>query len=159
MEGRLINCVRPISLVNRKPFCVSPILHVRIKWYIGPHRGIVTGNFAYDRGSIDTFELPSQIFHTISDDFRHLFDPIFIAQEVQHLLVEDLPSEVAGLLKNNATVFSIGIISKIGSLIDEALSIGIDHDAEGVGMLLKSVANCKVAEFGSVEVPADSVAS
>jgi hypothetical protein len=46
MEGWLINCVRPIGLVDGKRFRAPPILHVGIKWYVAAHRGIVTDNFA-----------------------------------------------------------------------------------------------------------------
>src|SRR5258708_12965821 len=57
------------------------------------------------------------------------------------------------------TVFGIGVVAEIVALVDEALALGVDHDAKRVGMLLEIVADREIAEFRRVAVPADGVAA
>src|SRR5262249_14736428 len=82
---------------------------------------------------------------------------IFVAQEVQHLLVEHLPCELPGLREHHTAIFRVGVVTKIRSLIDEALTVCIQHDAERVRVLLEAVADGKIAELRRVSVPADRV--
>ena len=58
------------------------------------------------------------------------------------------------LLQHHAAVFRVGVIAEIGALVDEALAVGVDHDAERIGVLLEMVADREVAEFRRVAVPA-----
>src|SRR3981081_4175392 len=76
-----------------------------------------------------------------------------------HLLVGNIPGELARLLENDAAVFGIGVISEIGAFVDEALAGGVDHDGERIGVLLELVADRKIAELGRVHLPADRMAA
>ena len=84
---------------------------------------------------------------------------VFVALQVLHLLVEDLPGELARLLQHHAAVFGIGVVAEIGALVDEALAGGVDQDGERIGVLLELVADREVAEFRRVHLPLHRVAA
>src|SRR5262249_21625175 len=58
--------------------------------------------------------------------------------------------ELAGLLQHHATVFGVGVIAEVGAFVDEALAGGVDEYREGVGAVLKLVADRAVAKLGRV---------
>ena len=64
-----------------------------------------------------------------------------------------------GCARISRAVLGIGIVAEVGTLVDEALALGVHHDAEGVAVLLKGVAHRQVAEVGGVALPADGVAA
>jgi hypothetical protein len=71
---------------------------------------------------------------------RHLADAILVTEQVGYFLIENLPGELAGLAKDYSAVFRVGVVAKIGTLIDKTLAVGVDHDAERIGVFLKSIA-------------------
>ena len=75
------------------------------------------------------------------------------------LRIEDLPGELAGLTQNLAAVLRVGVVAEVRSLVHEARPLGVQHDAEGIGMLLEVVTHVEIAEVGRVHVPGDGVAA
>ena len=49
-----------------------------------------------------------------------LLDAVLVALEMLHLLVENLPGELAGLLEHDAAVFRVGVVAEVRALVDEA---------------------------------------
>ena len=47
---------------------------------------------------VDAVELAGQLLDRVGRDLGDLADAVFVAQQMLHLLVEDLPGELAGLL-------------------------------------------------------------
>jgi hypothetical protein len=45
-----------------------------------------------------------------------------------HLLVEDLPGELARLFENNAAVSRVSLVAEIGPFVEETLAGRVDHD-------------------------------
>src|SRR4029079_6507164 len=90
---------------------------------------------------VDAVELAGELLDRIRRYLGDLADAVFVALQVLHLLVEDLPGELPGLLEDDAAVFRIGVIAEIGTLVEEALAGGIDHDRERIGVLLELVAD------------------
>ena len=70
-----------------------------------------------------------------------------------HFLIENLPGELAGLLQHHAAVFGVGIVAEISALVDEALPGRVDQDAERIRVLLKLIADRKIAEFRRIHLP------
>ena len=56
-------------------------------------------------------------------------------------------------------VLGVGVIAEVRAFVDEALSGGVDHDAQGIAVFLKAVADGQIAERRRVAVPADGVAA
>ena len=108
---------------------------------------------------IDTFELGRQLFDRVRGDLGDLADAVFVAELVDDFLIEDLPGELVRLLQHFAAVFGIGVIAEVGALVDEALAIGIDDDAERIAVLLEIVADFEVTIGRRIEIPADCVMS
>ena len=92
-------------------------------------------------------------------DLGDLPDLVFVALQVLHLLVEDLPGELPGLLQHHAAVFGIGVVAEIGALVDEALAVGIDQNRERIGVLLELIADREIAEFGRIHLPLHGMAA
>src|SRR5438477_7144931 len=78
---------------------------------------------------------------------------------MQHLAVEYLPSELAGLCKDHMAVLGVGVIAEVGALVDEPFAAAIDHDAPRIAVLLEIVADRQVTELRCVAIPADRVAT
>ena len=100
-----------------------------------------------------------EILERVGADLGDLLDAVFVAQQSEYLLVEDLPGELTGLHEDDAAVFRVGVIAEVRALVDETFAIGIDHDAPRVGVLLEVVADRKVTELGRIAVPAYGVAA
>ena len=75
------------------------------------------------------------------------------------LAIEDLPGELSRLIEDHAAVFGVGVVAEIGAFVEEAVAAGVEHDAQGIGVLLEPVADGEVAELGRVAVPAHGVAA
>ena len=108
---------------------------------------------------IDVLKFGRQLFQCLRRNFRDLLDAILVAQQVQYLLVENLPGKLPRLGENDATILRVGIVSEIGAFIYEAFAIGIDHDAERVAVFLEIIANRQIAESRRITLPSDSVAA
>ena len=120
---------------------------------------VVTSDRVERRGSVHVVELADELFERARGHLRHLADAVLVAQEMRHLLVEDLPRELARLPQNDRAILGIGVVAEVGTLVDEALTVGVEHDAPGIGVLLKAVADCEIAKLGRIAVPAHGVAA
>src|SRR5208282_3063557 len=76
-----------------------------------------------------------------------------------HLVIENLPCELAGLFEDHASVLCVSVVAKVRPLVDEALPLRIEHDAERITMLLEAVADREIAELGCVAIPSHRMAS
>ena len=73
--------------------------------------------------------------------------------------IEDLPGALPGLPEHFPAVAGIGVVAKVRALVHETPSVGVDHDAQRIGVLLEIVADVEVAELRRVEIPADRMAT
>src|SRR5262249_32205183 len=80
-------------------------------------------------------------------------DAVFVAQQMDGLLVEDLPGEHARLFQDFAAILGVGIAVKVGAFVEEAMTPCIDDDAKRGAVLLEAVANIEIADRWGVEVP------
>src|SRR5271166_4196571 len=158
-ERRRIDGVCPIALVDGEADGRSAVLDVRIECNVGSHRLVVFGDGIEELPRVHAFKLSRELIDGVGHDLGDLLDPVLVALQVLHLLIEDLPSELAGLLQNHAAVFGISVIAEISAFIDEALAVGIDENGERIGMFLELVADGKVAEFGRVHLPLHRMAA
>ncbi len=78
---------------------------------------------------------------------------------MSYLGIEDLPGELLRLLDDLPSVQHVRVVAEVGSFVHESLAVGVDHDPEGVAVLLEPVSHPEVAEFGRVEIPGDGVCS
>ena len=98
-------------------------------------------------------ELSRQLLQRVRLTLRHLADAILIARHVVRLVVEYLHRHALRLLHHLTAVFGVGVVAPVGTLIDEALAVGVDHDADRIGMLLVIVEHDAIAERWRAEVP------
>ena len=100
-----------------------------------------------------------QLFERIRAHLGRAAHLVFVAQQMQHLRVEHLPGVAAGLREHGAAVFGVGVIAEIRALIDEALAVGVDHDAERIAVpIAGAVLAIDVAVIVGVALPGDRVA-
>src|SRR4029079_13258515 len=154
-ERRLIDRVGPVRFVDGEGFGATAILDVRIELDVRAHRFVVGLDRFQGAIGVHVVEFFRQFFERVGTYLGDLLDAIFVTQHGNDLLVEDLPGELPWLHENDATVLRIGVISKIRAFVDEALTIGVDHYAPWIRMLLEIVADREIAEFRRVAIPTD----
>ncbi len=88
----------------------------------------------------------------------HLLDAVLVAHHADGLGVEDLHRGALGLLHHLAAVLGVGVVAVVGALVDEALAVQVDDDADGVRVLLEVVEHHAVAEGRRADVPLHRVA-
>src|SRR5262249_37432061 len=159
LERRLVDGIRPVALVDGEALGASPVLDVRIERNVAAHGLIVLGDSLEKLLRVHAVELVREFLDRIGDDLGDLPDLVLVALQMLHLLVEDLPGELAGLLQHHAAVFGVGVVAEVGAFVDEALAGGVDEDRERVGVFLKLVADREVAELGRVHLPLHGVAA
>src|SRR4029077_11971989 len=157
--GRLVDGVRPIALVDGEPVGAAAILDVGIERHVPAHGGIVLRDGLDELRGIDAVELSGQLLDRVGGHLGDLADAVFVALQVLHLLVEDLPGKLARLLENDTAVLRVGIVAEIGAFVDEALAGGVDHDGERTGLRLGLVASRAGRANGLVHLPADRMAA
>ena len=159
LEWRGVQRIRPIGLVHRQTLGTPSVLDVGIERNLGLHGGVV-GFQRFERGLLVRIVHPgNQLLERVAGDPGHLLDAVLVAQLRLHLAVEDLPGELPGLLQDHAAVLGVGVVAEIRALVDEALALGVDVYAPGIGMLLEAVADREVAGLGRVAVPRYRVAA
>src|ERR1700716_2663035 len=158
-ERRLIDRVGPVALVDGEAFGVPAVLDVWIERNVAAHRLVVLGDALEELVRIHALELVREFLDRVGDDFGDLPDLVLVALQVLHLLVEDLPGELAGLLQHYATVLGIGVVAEIGAFIDEALAGGVDQNGKRVGVLLKLVTDREITKLGRVHLPLHRMAA
>ena len=92
-------------------------------------------------------------------DLGHLLDAVLVAQAVHGLLVEDLRGPALRLAHDGLAELDVGEVAVVLALVDEPLAVEVDHDAEGIGVLLEVVEHPAVAERRRGDVPGDRVAA
>src|SRR5262245_14432893 len=157
LERRLVDGVRPVALVDGKALGAPAVLDVRIERNVAAHGLIVFGDGLEKLLRVYAVELAREFLDRIGDDLGDLPDLVLVALQMLHLLVEDLPGELAGLLQHHAAVFGVGVVAEVGAFVDEALAGGVDEDRERVGMFLKLVADREIAKLGRVHLPLHGV--
>src|SRR5882762_162171 len=158
-EGWRVDGVRPVRLVDREPGCAAPVLDVGFEWNVRSHGRVVGFDLFLCGMGVYVVELLDQFLQRVRGDFRHLLDAVLIAQLALDLRIEYLPRKLPRLVQDHAAVLGVGVVAEVGALVDEALALGVDVDAPGVGMLLELVTYREIAEFGGVSFPGDGVAS
>ena len=108
---------------------------------------------------VNALQFLREFLDRVGGHFCDLPDLVFVALQMLHLLIEDLPCELSGLLQHDAPVFGIRIVAEVGPFVDEALAGGIDENSERVGVFLKLVADREVTELRRVHLPLHRVAA
>ena len=88
----------------------------------------------------------------------HLLDAVLVADHVDGLGVEDLHRGALRLLHHLAAVLGVGVVAVVRALVDEALAVQVDDDADRIGVLLEVVEDHAVAERRGADVPLHRVA-
>ena len=158
-NGGVSNGFAQFDFGNASPRVARPSLRVGSNGVDLIDRGVESANGCGQLGCVDAVDLARQRIDRIGGDARDLANAIFVAQQRRDLRVEDLPRDLSGLLQDLAAVFRIRVVAEVGALVDEALAARVHHDAERVGVLLKTVADGEIAELRRVRVPADRVAT
>ena len=76
-----------------------------------------------------------------------------------YFFVEDLESQAVGLFKQSPSIGYVGVVAEVRALIQIPVPVQVDHDAEGIGMLLEQLSDSAVAEGRGVHVPGNGVAT
>src|SRR5262249_10828353 len=142
---------------DREPFGPAAVLGVGIERDVLAHRLVPLSDGLDELFGVDAVKLLGQVLDRVGGHLADLADAGFVALQVLHLLVEDLPGGLARLLQNYPAGLRVGVIAEVGALVDEALAGGVDHDRERIGVLLELVADREVAKLGGIHLPADRV--
>ena len=94
-----------------------------------------------------------ELFERVRLDLGRAPQPYSVVQQVSHLRIEDLPREAARLLQHDAAVLRIGVVAEVRAFVDEALALGVDHDAERVAVLLELVADVRARRIAARSAP------
>ncbi len=148
-----------LLLLTASPSRAAAVLDVRIERHVGADGLVVLGDGLDELGGVHALELLPELLDGVGGHLGDLPDPVLVALQMLHLLVENLPGELAGLLQHHAAVLGIGVVAEVGALVDEALAGGVDQDRERIGVLLELVADREVAELGRVHLPLHRVAA
>src|ERR1700686_3709408 len=117
--GRRVKRVRPIALVDGEPLGAAAVLDVRIERHVGFHRGVPFLDGLDEFRRVEAFELLREFLDGVRRHLGDLADLVFVALQVLHLLIEDLPGELARLFQHDAAILGISVIAEIGALVDE----------------------------------------
>ena len=156
--GRRVDGLRPVGLGRRYPLRSPPVFHRRVVGNVGLHRRVVFGDGGRQPRRVDVQPL-RQLFDAVGLRHGHLRNVILVAQQVFHLVVEDLKGDALRLRQQGAPVGYIGIVAEVGALVQKPLPVQVDHYAEGVGMFLVEFGDGAVAVGRGVQVPGDGVAA
>src|SRR5215471_10352372 len=131
----------PVGFSDRKPLRATAVLDVGVERHIPLHRRVEPLDGLKGLTGVDAVELFDELLERVGGRLGNALDAVFIAQEMQHLLVEYLPAELSRLHQDHAPVLGIGVVAEVGTLVDETLAVGVDHDREGIVVLLEIVAH------------------
>src|SRR6267378_329632 len=141
--GRL-DAARPLAVLDRR--VERARLHGGVEVAHGPHEAL----------DVD-LELAREALERRVFGLRDLADTIFLAEQVYDLLIEDLTRRAPRLLDDLATILHVRVVAHVGALVDEALALDVDDDADGIRVLLEVVADLAVAVPRGVVVPLHGV--
>ena len=159
VERRGIERHRPVGLVDREPVRPPPVEHVRIERHVTCAGGVELPHRPQKSCRVHAGELGRQLLERVCLRLGDAADAILAAQQRVRLGVKNLPGEHARQAHDPAAVFRIRVAVEIGALIDIALALSIDEDAEWIVVLLELVADGEVAIGRRVDVPGHRVAA
>ena len=108
---------------------------------------VVLGDGANEALAVD-IEAVGKLVDGVGLGHGDLLDVVFVAEEVLDLVVENLEGDALGLLEDFAAVGDVGVVAEVGALVDEAVAVDIDDEAERVGVLLEELGDDAVAKGG-----------
>ena len=155
--GRTVERKRPVGLRrvdSLRPFAVQ---HGGIE-LPRLHGGVEFGDRLFQALHVDS-QLLGEAGNRGRFSLRHLGNPVLVSKQMDDLLVEELERCPLWLAEHLAAVAGVGVVSKVGALIDKAPSVDVDDEAKGIGVLLEQVGNHPVAERRRVQVPGDGVSA
>ena len=95
LVGRGIEALGPIGLVRRKPARPEAVADVGIERHLRPRRGVEGAHAHQKAARIDAVEPLGQRLEAVGLFFGDARDAVFLAQQMDDFLVEDLPREHA----------------------------------------------------------------
>src|SRR5262245_3144622 len=132
LERRLLHGIGPIGLVDRKANRALAVLDVGIEFDVAFDGRVVLLDRLHEAGRIDVLHAVDEFFKTVRADLGRASELVLVAQQRKRLRVEHLPGIASGLLQDGATIFSISVVAEIGAFVDEALAVGVHHQAEWI---------------------------
>ena len=121
-----------LLLLTGDPTVQRPSLILGLNGTSVAHRLVVLGNGLARNCCAFT---PSSFLRKFVDRVGHdpgdLSDPVFVALQVLHLAIEDLPSELARLLQHDAAIFRIRVIAEIAPSSTKRLPLALTSIANG----------------------------
>ena len=120
------------------------------------HGGVESRNGVFQSIAVNA-QLLRQAGNRVGLGFGHLRNVVLIPQQVLDLVVEYLHGHAHRLAQDLAAVFGVGVITKIRALVDETTALGVDDDAEGIGVLLIQLRDGTVTGRRRVQVPGNRV--
>ena len=159
VKRRSIERHRPVGLIDRQPVRPPPVEHIRVERNVACAGGVEFAHCPQKSCRVHAGELGRQLLQRVCLRLGDAADAILAAQQRVRLGIKNLPGEHARQAHDPAAVFRIGVAVEIGALIDIALALGIDEDAEWIVVLLELVADGEVAIGRRVDVPGHRVAS
>ena len=70
-----------------------------------------------------------------------------------------MPRGSARLLQHDAAIFRVGVVAEVRALIEKALALRIDHDAELVAVAFVAHAGVEIAKIRRIAVPGHGMAA
>ena len=145
--------VSPIRLVDSQPLRTTPILDIGIKSDSALDRSVVLAHRLQKPGGIYVFHARDQFFQGVRLHLGGAARFVFLVQQVRHLRIEHMPRITSRLLQHNAPVLGVGVISKVRTLIDEALTLGVNHQAERIAVAAERSARVEHTEIRRIALP------
>src|SRR5256885_12382104 len=153
--GRRVERLRPVRLGRLDAARPLAVLDGRVE-RARLHGGVELTHGAHEALDVD-LELAREALERRVFGLRDLADPVLLSEQVHDLLIEDLERRAARLLDDLAAVLHVRVVAHVGALVDEALTLDVDDDADGIRVLLEVVADLAVAVPGGVVVPLHGV--
>src|SRR5437899_11451327 len=153
--GRRVERLRPVRLGRLDAARPLAVLDGRVE-RARLHSGVELTHGAHEALDVD-LELAREALERRVFGLRDLADPVLLSEQVHDLLIEDLERRAPWLLDDLATVLHVRVVAHVGALVDEALALDVDDDADGIRMLLEIVADLAVAVPRGVVVPLHGV--
>ena len=94
--GRRVERLSPVRFGQRQPARAPPVLHGGVELHVGHHRRVEVLDRLHEAGRVD-LELARQAFQRRILGARDLADAVLLAEQLEHLLVEDLERRAAWL--------------------------------------------------------------
>ena len=100
-----------------------------------------------------------QLFQSVGLEHRGLGYPVFVPQQMPDLIIKNLEGQPLRLGQQSPPVGYVGVVAEVGPFIQEPLSVQVDNEAKGIGVLLVQLRYDAVTEGRGVHVPGHGVAA